>query len=360
MPEEVFFIPARFDDPAEVWSAKIRALYKKAGLKRAIARNDLVAIKTHFGERGNTRYLRPQHIRPLVEAVRAAGGKPFLTETSTLYVGGRSNAVDHIMLAQEHGFTIEAMGVPIVMADGLFGVAEMDVSVNGPGSPKASLAADMVRVQSCVIATHVTGHCEAGLGGLIKNVGMGCASRKGKLRQHSVVKPKINPKACVDCGLCAKWCPVGAVERCKKNSGRRINPKQCIGCGECLAMCRQNAIEFDWSMGSAEMQRRMVEQLAALHHQKAGKIAYVSYLVNISKDCDCINRPSQVRIPDIGVLAGFAPLAIEQATLDLIEQQAGKGLRGLYWPQVDPTVVLAHGERLGLGSREYRLKKLDN
>jgi uncharacterized Fe-S center protein len=358
MAEEVFFVPARFDDTPEVWSARLKALYKRAGLSRIMAKSDLVAIKMHFGERGSTCALRVRHIRPLVDCVRAGGAKPFLTDTSTLYTGGRSNAVDHVMLANEHGFTIEAAGAPVIMSDGLFGSEEIRVPVNGRSGRKVALAADIVRVQACLVATHVTGHCAVGLGGLMKNIAMGCASRKGKLHQHSLAKPKIDPNRCLACGRCMAWCPAGAIEKRKRGSAMRIVEGRCIGCGECLTMCRRNAVKFDWKLGSAEMQRRMAEQVAGLYHQKRGKMAYISYLVKISKDCDCMTQPSPVKVPDVGVIAGFAPLAVEQATLDLIEQHSGRGLCDRYWPEIDPTLVLEHGQRLGLGTRTYKIRKV--
>jgi uncharacterized protein len=358
MAEVVHFVPARFDDAPDVWSAKIEALYRAADLGRIIAKNDLVAIKLHFGEERNTCCLRPQHVAPLAACVKASQGKPFLADTSTLYAGRRSNAVDHQLLAHEHGFTVEATGAPVVMLDGLFGSAEIEVPIDGKDGRKVALAADVVRAQACVVFTHVTGHCQAGLGGLIKNVGMGTASRKGKLHQHSASKPRIDPEACVACGECVEWCPASAIDEDVDASAMVISDERCIGCGECLTVCRNGAVKFDWKVGSVEMQRKMVEQTAGFHHQKAGKVAYVSCLVNVSKDCDCIGKASEIVIDDIGVLAGFAPLAVEQATLDLIHERSGRTITEHYWPDFDPTVAIEHGKRLGLGSTDYEITEV--
>lgn len=355
MPEPVFFVPAKFDDPPDVWSATLRALYEAADVGRTVAKNDLVAIKMHFGERGNTTHLRAKHIRPLVDCVRSDEGKPFLTETSTLYAGGRSNAVDHQLLAHEHGFTIDSTGAPIVMADGLFGSAELQVPVPGRDGDVVALAADIVRAQACIVATHVTGHCQTGLGGLIKNVAMGTAARKGKLHQHSLAKPRIDAETCILCAQCAEWCPADAIAENDDASAMAIDDDRCIGCGECLTVCRNNAVKFDWKLASADMQRKMAAQVAGFHHQKRGKIAYVSYLVNIAKDCDCIGRESPVEIDDVGVVAGFAPLAVEQATLDLIRDRSGLDLCSRYWPEIDPTTALTAGVALGLGTTDYEL-----
>ncbi len=355
MSEPIFFVPARFDDPPQAWSAHIEALYERADLGRIVRPNDLVAIKMHFGERGNAHHLRARHVKPLVECVKTGQGKPFLTDTSTLYAGGRSNAVDHLMTAHEHGFTIDAVGAPVIMSDGLFGAAEFEVPLDGQDGRKVALAADVVRAQALIAATHVTGHCQAGLGGLMKNLAMGTASRKGKLHQHSQAKPHINAEQCVACGQCAEWCPADAIEENDDATAMVIQDERCIGCGECLTVCRNNAVKFDWKVGSAEMQRKMAEQAAGLYKLKRGKIAYVSYLVNISKDCDCLGKASTVEIDDIGVLAGFAPLAVEQATLDLIRERSGQDLCTRYWPEIDPTLVLRHGQTLGMGSTDYEL-----
>ncbi len=355
MAEPVYFIPARFDDEPELLAAKIAALYDQADLGRTVSRNDLVAIKMHFGERGNTCHIQPQHIKPLVDCVRQRQAKPFLTDTSTLYVGRRSNAVDHQMLAYEHGFTPDRMGAPVVLCDGLFGSAEIEVPVNGDGGKTVALAADIVRAQSCLVATHITGHCQAGLGGAVKNVAMGTASRKAKLNQHSQAKPRIDAKTCIACGQCVEWCPAGAISSSADESAMVIDREVCIGCGECLTVCREGAVRFDWGIQSAEMQRRMIEQVAGFQNQKRGKVAYVSFVMNISQDCDCLGQPSAVEIDDVGVLAGFCPLAVDQACLDLIQEHSGQSLCDHYWPQIDPTVIFSHGREVGLGTGDYEL-----
>lgn len=358
MAENVYWVRARFDDSPDEWSAKINALHGASGLGEMIAKNDLVALKMHFGERGNTQALKARHVAPWVACVKEKGGKPFLTDTSTLYTGCRSNAVDHQLLAHAHGFTIEATGAPVIMVDGLAGSAEIQVPVDGRDGRKVALAADIVRAQACLVITHVTGHCQVGLGGLVKNVAMGTASRKGKLHQHSDAKPKIDPDTCIACGECVEWCPAEAIEESGDGSAVVINDERCIGCGECLTICRNNAVRFDWKLGSAEMQRRMAEQVAGLHRQKGGKIAYVSYLVNIRKDCDCFGEDSDIVIDDIGVAVGFSPLAVEQATLDLIRDHSGRGICEHYWPDADPTIMITYGQTLGLGTTEYELTEV--
>ncbi len=358
MSSKVYLIPARFDEDHDQLVGKQRVLFEQAGMAKVVGEKDLIAIKLHFGESGNVTHLQPQHVRGFAECVKELGAKPFLTDTATLYVGRRSNAADHVVLAVEHGFTIERAGAPLVMADGLFGNSDIEVPTPGGERETVAIASELVRAQGVVVVTHITGHCGAGLGGTIKNVGMGCASRKGKLQQHSNIKPSIDPEKCTLCRVCMEWCPANAISEDSQLTAAVIDQEICIGCGECLAVCRFDSVRFNWGVESADMQRKMADHTFGLHRQKRGRMVYVSYLVNITDECDCFGRELEVVVPDIGILASFDPVAVDQAALDLIEKQCSQGKGRRFHPQIDPTVILSYGEGIGLGSRKYELVEL--
>jgi uncharacterized Fe-S center protein len=264
--------------------------------------------------------------------------------------------VDHLRLAHEHGFTIDQVGAPIVIADGLLGSGEKEVAIPGKIFNHVHIANAAIETNALIAVTHVTGHMATGLGGSIKNIGMGFASRKGKLRQHATMKPNVSDKYCTGCGICIRWCPADAI--LMKEDKAWINEKLCIGCGECLTVCRFDAIKHDWQMGENELQRRMAEHALGVVIDKRKKTGFINFLTSVTKDCDCIGMPQKPLFKDIGVLAAIDPVAIDAASLTLIEQKIGKSLTDLSYPRIDPWVQIRHGEEIGLGVAQFDLISL--
>jgi hypothetical protein len=354
---EVFLVetPAHADD--ETLAAAGRRAFRAAGLSACI--RGLTAVKSHFGEEGGKGFLPPPVIRAVVDEVKAAGGTPFLTDTSTLYTGKRSHAVDQAMLVHAHGFTIEAIGAPFLPVDGLVGAHETEVRIDAVHNKTVALAADILRAGSVVVVSHVTGHLACGLGATIKNVAMGFASRRGKLRQHSMLRPHVDPEACTGCEDCLPNCAAGAIG---PRAGRKgdtpvmvIDAARCTGCGECLVSCRSGAVEFDWKADSRRLQESMAEHALGFAKRMAGRAGYVTFAAHITKDCDCMGKKQRPVCDDLGVLAGLDPVALDQAALDLVRERAGRTLESLSYPRLDATLQLAHAERVGLGTRQYRL-----
>ncbi|MDZ7330346.1 MAG: DUF362 domain-containing protein [candidate division KSB1 bacterium] len=357
MSAKVYFMPATAKDPVDLMHRKLMQLYEAAQLRSCFSARDMVAIKIHFGEEGNSTHVAAEYLPPLIAAIRQSQAEPFLTETCVLYRSQRANAVSHVRLAEQHGFGMRQLGVPIIIADGLRGNSEIEVKIPGKLFSKVAIAAEALMANAMLVISHVTGHMASGLGAAIKNLGMGLASRKGKLRQHSSMKPRIEITRCTGCGECILWCPETAITM--NGNVAVINEKICIGCGECLTVCRFDAVKYNWKTSSESLQRKMAEHaLGAVIHKK-DKVAYLNFLINITKDCDCLTgkQPSIVR--DIGVLASRDPVAIDKASLDLIAQYAGKSLAALSYPHIDPTVQLQHGQEIGLGSMDYELISLD-
>jgi len=211
-------------------------------------------------------------------------------------------------LAYDHGFTYEATGLPIIMADGLLGDEEVEVPIDGQHYKSVKLATLIVKSQALVVVSHFTGHLAAGFGATIKNLGMGCSSRKGKMLQHSTAKPSIRKKKCTACGECVKWCPADAITL--QDNIAVIDRKKCIGCGECLAVCRFDAVGYNWSQTYEHLQEKTLEHAMGVVNSKKDKIVYLNFLTRVSRDCDCMNTFEQI-VPDIGVVIGFDPVAVD-------------------------------------------------
>ncbi|MDP3480188.1 MAG: DUF362 domain-containing protein [Desulfoprunum sp.] len=352
MRENVYFIEASDNERDEILCDKLRDLIQAEDLLGFVADKDIAALKTHFGESLKLGYPRPLYLKMLGEEVKNKGGAPFLTETSTLYKGKRDNAIKHIAHAHSQGFDFASTGMPIIMADGLFGDEEYDVSIKGKRYQSVHIAALFAKCNALVVVSHFTGHLAAGFGATLKNLGMGCASRKGKMEQHSTAKPKIVKKNCTGCGICAKWCPRDAITLVDERAV--INAKECIGCGECLAMCRFDAVKFNWGATYEDLQKKVVEHAMGVCSLFQGKSLFVNIVTRISKDCDCMGHTYEKIAPDVGILVSRDPVAVDVASLDLVEKRAGKVLSQLAY-DIPYRVQLDYSKELHFGNPDYEL-----
>ncbi len=353
---KVFFIETGNGESLASLAKKVKLLYDAAGLGSIIKKNDMVAVKTSFGEKGNIGHLKPPIIKAAVDKVKQSDGKPFLVETNTLYVGQRSNAIDHLMLAHEHGFTIESTGAPIIIADGLLGEHNYVVDVDN-GLCKSAYISGVAKASNVIISiAHVTGHLAAGMGATFKNIGMGLSARGGKLAQHSGVIPQIISKNCTTCKVCQTWCPSDAITM--ENNTAVINSETCIGCGECLAVCQFRAVKIAWDEDTANLQKKVAEYSLAILKEKRGKAAFFNFLTHITKHCDCMDKPYKPDISDIGIVVSKDPVAVEKATIDLINEHTGNDYFKHIWPKIDYTVQLNHAHKIGLGNLDYDLEKV--
>lgn len=346
-------MPVKNDEGLSSHAEKAGRLFDLSGFKDVIDRNDKVAVKTSFGERGNIGHLKPPIVKAIVDKVKEYNGKPFLIETNTLYVGQRTNAVDHIMHAYEHGFDCKSIGAPIIIGDGLFGEHDVRVEINQKLCKYAYVAGIARAANAIVSITHVTGHLMAGMGAALKNIGMGLSSRGGKLAQHSGVIPQILTEQCSTCGVCGKWCPVGAITM----SGRSalINSEICIGCGECLSVCQFGAVEIAWDENTVNLQKKIAEYCLAILKEKKGKVAFFNFLTHITKHCDCMDSAYEPDIADIGIMASDDPVAIDKATTDMIQERTGTDYFRNAWPDIDYTIQIEYAQEIGLGNKDYEL-----
>ena len=355
MPATVYLLRAGDDADDLETSHRLAALIEGHHLLDFVKPKDFVAVKTHFGEEGTHGYVRPVYLEAIGAALKRRGATPFLTETSTLYRHHRTNAVDHAVIAHEHGFTLEATGMPIIMADGLLGDEEVEVEIPGRIYDRVNVAAMFAKVQGLVLVSHFTGHLVSGFGAALKNLGMGCTSRKAKLIQHSTATPSIKPDVCTACQECMQWCPEDAITL--EGDVAVINQDICIGCGECLAVCRFDAVHYNWGATHEDIQRKITEHAWGVVRCVRGRALYVTALKRISKDCDCLPGFEKI-VPDTGFLVSTDPVAIDAAALDLVEQSAGQPLSELAF-DVPTRFQLEHAAEIGFGHVDYTLEEVD-
>jgi uncharacterized Fe-S center protein len=351
MASKVYFIPAEAKEPDEALAEKAKRVYLALGLNDRIVEGDFTALKIHFGEVGNTGFIKPQWLIRLIWEIRQKTNHAFLTDSNTLYVGNRSNSIDHLRLAWSHGFTAETTGVPVIIADGLIGRDKQEPRSVQARTGSSKIASAILDSDALVCLTHVTGHVQTGLGAAIKNMGMGCASRTGKLDQHSVTHPHVNAKQCRNCSVCMAFCPEAAIVQAEGHVV--IEPAKCIGCGECLVVCKYGAVKMKWDEDSLRIQEKLAEYAYRVFAHFKGKAGFVNFLVKITKDCDCMAQDQKRIVDDIGILASLDPVAVDKATVDLINERGGGQdlLRAGY--DLDWSAQLAHGEKMGMGTTKY-------
>ncbi len=332
----------------------LKKLWEQSGLAACFHPADFIALKIHFGEPGNTSYLKPHHVWPIVEALKTKCQNYFLTDANTIYLGKRADAVNHLRTAFAHGYDF----APVVIADGLLGHDFEKLKVDFPHFKEVKIGAAIAQANSILTVTHFKGHDVCVFGGALKNLGMGSGCRAAKQQMHSDMKPVVKTDQCTGCAECEKWCPTEAAKMQPATNKSYISPEKCIGCGECVAACRFGAIAINWAGSPESVQEKFVEHAGALIKQKPGKIGYINYLLEISPSCDCYGHSDAPIVPDLGVVASTDPVAIDQACYDLVNKAAGKNIFKTLYPEVNGEVQLAHAEKLGLGSRMYELVEI--
>lgn len=371
--------------------AKFERLIEKAGIDQIDFKDKFVAVKVHFGEVGNMAFLRHQYGKVLCDHIKARGGKPFLTDCNTLYVGYRNNALNHLDAAFINGYNPLSTGVHTIIADGLRGTDEREIPVVGGEYVKeAKIGAAVAEADIIVSLTHFKGHVNAGFGGALKNIGMGCGSKKGKMEMHSSGTPRIDGGKCIGCGMCVDHCANDGVH--VVDGTAVIDEGHCVGCGYCIAYCPAGAIMTKWDEAKPVMNKKIAEYTKAVLDGKPS--FHVSLVLDVSPDCDCERHNDVPVIPNVGMFASFDPVALDQACVDAANKQpviqgskadpqvkeasasdhmdgaraipeqaysehaAGDDGHDVFWlvhPDTDWAAGLDHAVKLGIGTREYEL-----
>lgn len=353
MKSRVYFTGISDKDGLDARLAKFSRLLLVEDHFKFINKKDRVAIKIHFGEEGNTGFVKPPFARLVVDKLKEKGVTPFLTDTNVLYKGRRTFTEEHIKLAHEHGFTLYSVGAPVVIADDIKSGGVADINVNEAHVKTAKVAALFQDVNAIVSVAHFKGHLLAGFGGSLKNIGMGCASREGKLIQHSDKGFKLVVTSCTGCGACEKACPARAIMIIKGKAS--IDNSKCIGCAECIAVCPVEAIMPDWGMGELLVQEKMVEYAKAVIKGKPGKLIFINFAVKISKECDCFTENYPIISQDIGIFISSDPVSVDKASYDMVLKINGKDVFKDAHPDIDGSKQLLHASKIGLGSLDYEL-----
>lgn len=319
-------------------------LLKKLVNEENLMLEKFIPLKVHFGEKGNSTFIQSKNFAGIINYLKGNKIDSAFIETNVLYKGERTTKEKHIKLAREHGFT----ELPIIIADGEHGEAYEEVEIDKKNFNKCKVGKEIANKKQLIIISHFKGHALAGFGGAIKQLGMGCSSRGGKLAQHANSIPKISALKCKSCNACAKRCPEAAITVDKK---AKIDKDKCVGCASCMAICPHNAISNSWIASiSKSFNERLTEYAYAAAKDKNN--IYITFAFNITKNCDCEGHIMKPIVDDVGIFASIDPVAIDKACLDMVDKNNGKTVfrRGRY--------TLDYAEKIGLGSQHYELVEI--
>lgn len=344
---------------------KLERLMKKADFEKIDFLGKFVAVKLHFGEPGNLAYLRANYAKVVCDYVKKLGGKPFVTDCNTLYVGGRKNGLDHLDSAYTNGYNPFATGVHTIIADGIKGTDEQLVPVEGGEYVKeAKIGTAIMDADIILSLNHFKGHEMTGFGGAIKNLGMGCGSRAGKMEMHSAGKPYVKEKDCVGCGKCLDICAHEAPVITDKKAV--IDQDKCVGCGRCIGVCPKDAVQPALDEANDILNYKIAEYTKAVIQNRPN--FHINMVIDVSPYCDCHAENDIAIVPNVGMFASFDPVALDMACADAVNRQpavAGSILEkhghhhGDHFTDVSPETnwisALEHAKKLGIGVMEYEL-----
>lgn len=349
---------------------KLQRLIKTAGIGNIDFTDKYVAIKMHFGEPGNLAFLRPNYAKAVADIVKELGGKPFLTDCNTLYVGGRKNALDHLDSANLNGFNPTTTSCQIIIADGLKGTDETLVPVEGGTYIKeAKIGRAVMDADVLISLSHFKGHESTGFGGALKNIGMGCGSRAGKMEMHSAGKPHVDQNLCVGCQMCAKICAHDAPEF--ENKKATINHDKCVGCGRCIGVCPKDAILSASDESNEILNCKIAEYTKAVIDNRPH--FHISLVIDVSPYCDCHGENDAAIVPNVGMFASFDPVALDMACAEAVNAQpvlsnsmlgdCSEEERACHnhdhfhsiFPETCWETAISHGEKIGIGNSKYKL-----
>jgi uncharacterized Fe-S center protein len=348
---KVYFTKVSNKDSIETTKAKFSKLLDESGILRGISSGNKAIVKMHFGEEENTGHVKPEYIKVLTEKITQAGAKATLSDTNTLYKGKRMTCNDHLELARKHGFTPEKTGAEIFIPDDKVEDNIARIDIDQEFIKTAKIAKNFIDADVLINVAHFKGHMMTGFGGVLKNVGMGCATREGKLEQHTDMTPEVFTDQCIGCGVCVEKCPADAIALVEGKA--QVDTDKCIGCAECIAVCPTGAMSVHWEAGGDTIQEKMVEYAKAVLDNV--KSVHINFATKITKECDCLAKDDPRIVPDIGIFISGDPVSVEKACLDLTKKAAGKDIFREVHPERDGMKQLRHASKISLGDLDFEL-----
>lgn len=321
---------------------------------------DQVAIKVHFGEEGNKTFISSEYLKLVIKKITSFQVQSFVTDTNVLYRSKRRDTISHLKLAYEHGFSIENLKIPVIIADGLKGRDVDYVNINAKYFKKFPIGGAIKRANGFIVFSHFKGHLLAGAGGAIKNLSMGCASKAGKQIIHSdVICERRESIKCVFCNSCINICPVNAIYL--NSTGPVFDLQKCIGCGECIAICPVSAIKIQWEEVPEIFSEKLAEGALAAVIGKEKKSVYINCLLNITPECDCMADAGEKFVDNIGFMMSTDPVSLDFASYEKVLEVYNKNnkipkdpFKEIH-PNTDFVKTLKYAEELGLGELKYNI-----
>ena len=362
---KVYFSDLRTSPNQPTLAQKLHRLMKAAGFEDIAFDGKFTVVKMNFGEPGNLAYLRPNWAKAVCDYVKELGGMPYLADCNTLYVGGRRNGLEHLESAYSNGFNPFQSPGDTIIADGPKGNDDVLIPVeSGEYVKEAKIGRGIADADVVISLSHFKGHELTGFGGAVKNLGMGSGSRAGKMEMHSAGKPFVRSRHCIGCGICAKNCAQGAPVI---TDGKcTIDQDKCVGCGRCIGVCPKDAVTAPFDQANDVLNCKMAEYAKAVCQGKP--CFHISLVIDVSPFCDCRAENDAPIVPNVGILASFDPVALDQACADAANAPTpiANSMLGEvehchhdHFTDISPTTnwrsCLEHGEKIGLGSREYEL-----
>jgi len=356
MKSKVFLIRTENKAPVDSVKGSFSVLLEKSGLLDFVRKDSRGVVKIHFGEEGNTGFVDPAYVNVLTGYLKKKGSDVILADTNTLYKGRRMESEEHTSLALEHGFTPEASGAKVFIPDEKEEGHVARIEIGQERVKTAKVMKLFIDSDYLINVAHFKGHMMTGFGGALKNIGMGCAAREGKLEQHTDISPVVDAEACIGCGKCAEICPADAIAL--ENKKAFIDSEKCIGCADCIAVCPTEAASVEWDAGGATIQQKMVEYAKAVLEGRKGSAAHINFAIKITKECDCLAKDDPRIAPDIGILASTDPVSLDKACYDLTVEACGEDILKKAHPKRDGMNQLKHAASIGIGSLDYDLIEL--
>jgi uncharacterized protein len=383
---KIWFMDARARRFLESIAIKGREILEYSGWLDKLKPGDLVAVKTHMGEAYNVGYLRPIIVRTLVEALKDKGCRPFVTDTTTMPYHpwiSRTLAIDHLETANMNGFNHGTMGCPVIIADGWLGTDDVIVDLEGRGNylKKQFVSRAIADADAVLSVAHFKGHPAGGYGGAMKNLGVGGASKRGKMNLHGALagdKPVFNRDMCP--GRSCEWwetceacCPEGGITITDK--GFEVDEENCVYCFSCANLCVNMA-----GVGAIQrfdllpaLGRRIADScLAAMMTKDPGMNFFMNYAVDISPACDCYGWTDTPIVNGLGILASTDPVAVDKACIDMMNAAPGltnseaeefdvlapgtKKLNVIKGKDIEPQVY--GGVENGMGTTDYEIEEV--